>query len=182
MHFGQREGSTWVTVRRGARYRVGGRRGKMCVGLAREPLDIRISFTSAVCEPPSFSPGFVDDGYWVGATRVRTSEADLASLWGRDMLVTWAALDIQTRVGVGRKSAPRGCFLCRSAERWARVEACGYASSGRFGRPNEQIREVVERHGPSSRPRGLRRALRLGTANNARFTEMTLVYYSKKYD
>ena len=131
--------------------------------LAREPLDIRISFTSAVCEPPSFSPGFVDDGYWVGATRVRTSEADLASLWGRDMLVTWAALDIQTRVGVGRKSAPRGCFLCRSAERWARVEACGYASSGRFGRPNEQIREVVERHGPSSRPRGLRRALRLGT-------------------
>ena len=61
------------------------------------------------------------------------------------------------------EKAPRGCFLCRSATRWARVEACGYASSGRFGRPNEQIRGKVERHGPSSRPRGLRRALRLGT-------------------
>ena len=75
--------------------------------LAREPLDIRISFTRRSTAPRMGSRGFVDDGYWVWATRVRTSEADLASLWGRDMLVTWAALDIQTRVGVGRKSAPR---------------------------------------------------------------------------
>lgn len=35
------------------------------------------------------------DGERVGATRVRTSEADLASLWGRDMTVTRAVPDIQ---------------------------------------------------------------------------------------
>ena len=35
------------------------------------------------------------NGERVGAARVRTSEADLASLWGRDMTVTRAVPDIQ---------------------------------------------------------------------------------------
>ena len=45
------------------------------------------------------------DGERVGAARVRTSEADLASLWGRDMTVTRAVPDIQnTEKDTGKES------------------------------------------------------------------------------
>ena len=147
--------------------------------LAREPLDIRISFTSAVCEPPSFSPGFVDDGYWVGATRVRTSEADLASLWGRDMLVTWAALDIQTRVGVGRKSAPRLLSLSfRDAVGarggvWVRFERALRASKRADTRSSRTTRSELASTRFAARASARHRD---GISQTTpRFTEMTLV-------
>ena len=162
VHFGQREGSAWVTVRRGARYRVGGRRGKMCVGWRGSrwifAFDSRRPYVNHPRSRPGSSTTDIGSGRRVYAPARRISRASGAgTCWSRGRRLTFklgSAWD---------EKAPRGCFLCRSATRWARVEACGYASSGRFGRPNEQIREVVERHGPSSRPRGLRRALRLGT-------------------
>ena len=88
------------------------------------------------------------DGERVGAARVRTSEADLASLWGRDMTVTRAVPDIQnTEKDTGKEStgAMSGALSLPSVRPRAFAAGSGAASSERESSPVARRRENLAR-------------------------------------
>ena len=94
VHFGQREGSAWVTVRRGARYRVGGRRGKMCVGWRGSrwifAFDSRRPYVNHPRSRPGSSTTDIGSGRRVFAPARRISRASGAgTCWSRGRRLTF---------------------------------------------------------------------------------------------
>ena len=88
------------------------------------------------------------NGERVGAARVRTSEADLASLWGRDMTVTRAVPDIQnTEKDTGKEStgAMSGALSLPSVRPRAFGAGSGAVSSERDASPVARRRENLAR-------------------------------------
>lgn len=124
----------------GARARPGrgGRGGASAEGVwSQEPKecrwDIPISGVSSVVERADRArrrrgrDADCADGERIGAARVRTSEADLASLRGRDMTVTRAVLDIQKDSGKESTGATSGALSLPSV----RPRAFAAGSPGR---------------------------------------------------